>query len=171
MSTRFVDLWLLMEDGSGSTWDELTGSNNYLHGHTWEASVHREYILYSEFKYIQHVIGIMKRSCTEILHNFITIKVFKAAKRKLTSLWQYCPLCTNLRELGVGAAALANQSPQTPVDNGHVSENSTGLKWELLPLQVSFPHHPHEISKKKELSQLPLQVRSSAFQFSYNGAL
>ena len=71
----------------------------------------------------------------------------------------------------MGAAALANQSPQTPVDNGHVSENSTGLKWELLPLQVSFPHHPHEISKKKELSQLPLQVRSSAFQFSYNGAL
>ena len=33
MSTRFVDLWLLMEDDSSSTGDELTSSNNYLNTH------------------------------------------------------------------------------------------------------------------------------------------
>ena len=31
-----------------------------------------------------------------------------------TSLWQYCPVWTNLRDWEVGAAALANQPPKPP---------------------------------------------------------
>ena len=60
-----------------------------------------------------------------------------------TSLWQYCPLWTNLRDWEVGAAALANQPPKPPFLLVYVIIVGCVQSWEnggLLPLLISPPN-------------------------------